>query len=207
MMIEGLERSFYFNGDTVYLDHGGFGVAPREVLDFGVKARQMVEGAPRCFFDSDYRPRWREAAGKVASWFSARIGDLALVDNVTDAVNAVLRSIPFRSGDEILISSMTYGAVANATKHIANEKGARVVEARLPFPNPSAEGCISAILATITRRTRLAILDHITSATALVLPIVEMTRACHALGVMVLVDGAHVPGNLALDIPSIGADW
>jgi isopenicillin-N epimerase len=207
MAIGDCKQLFSFDEGVTYLDHGAFGVAPTEIRRVSVQWRERVEAAPRPFFDADFRPRWREVAAIVARRFSASAEDLALVDNVTDGVNAVRRSLSFELGDEILITSMTYGAVANAARRIAAEQGARVVEARIPYPAPRPELCIEAIRAAITPRTRLAILDHITSATALVLPVAEMTAACRERGVPVLVDGAHVPGVLPLDIEAIGADW
>ena len=207
MALPGGKAAFAFEAGTTYLDHGGFGVAPREVLRVAFEMREAVEAAPRPFFDQDCRPRWRDVAGRVARRFSAAAGDLALVDNVTDGANAVLRALALRPGDEILITSMTYGALAFAAMRIAEEKGASVIEASIPFPTPSPELCVEAIRATLTPRTRLAILDHVTSPTALVLPIAEMTRACRDRGVMVLADGAHAPGNVALDISAVGADW
>src|SRR5277367_3504589 len=207
MALPGGKAAFAFAAGTTYLDHGGFGVAPREVLRVAFEMREAIEAAPRPFFDQDCRPRWRDVAGRVARRFSATAGDLALVDNVTDGVNADLRALALRTGDEILVTSMTYGAVARAARRIAEEKGADVIEAPIPFPTPSPELCVEAIRATLTPRTRLAILDHVTSPTALVLPIAEMTRACRDRGVMVLADGAHAPGNVALDISAVGADW
>ena len=177
------------------------------VLRVAFEMREAVEAAPRPFFDQECRPRWRDVAGRVARRFSAAAGDLALVDNVTDGVNAVLRALSLRPGDEILTTSMTYGALARAARRIAEEKGADVIEAPIPFPAPSWELCVEATRATLTPRTRLAIFDHVTSPTALVLPIAEMARACRDRGVMVLADGAHARETSPLDIPDVGADW
>jgi isopenicillin-N epimerase len=207
MAIGDSKQLFSFEEGVTYLDHGAFGVTPKEVQRVSAQWRERVEAAPRPFFEADHRPRWREVAAMVARRFSASAEDLALVDNVTDGVNAVLRSLSFAPGDEILITSMTYGAVANAARRIAAGQGARVIEARIPYPAPRPELCVEAIRAAITPRTRLAVLDHITSPTALVLPVAEMARVCRERGVAALVDGAHVPGVVPLDIGAIGADW
>ena len=111
----------------------------------------------------------------------------------------------FKPGDEILTTSLTYGAIDLAAEHIARQCAASVVRMPIPFPNPSPERCLDALQAALTPRTRLAILDHVTSSTALVLPVAEMARICRERGVAVLVDGAHVPGNVALDISSIAS--
>src|SRR5260370_3109928 len=104
---------FSFDEGVTYLDHGAFGVAPREVQRVSTQWRERIEAAPRPFFEADHRPRWREAVAMVARRFAASAEDLALIDNVTDGVNAVLRSLSFEPGDEILITSMTHGPLAN----------------------------------------------------------------------------------------------
>src|SRR5579863_760370 len=177
MAIGDSKKLFSFAEGTTYLDHGAFGVAPKVVRDVAALWRERVEAAPRPFFDADFRPLWRETAATVARRFSASREDLALVDNATDGANAVLRALTFAPGDEILITSMTYGAVANAARRIAAGQGARVVAARIPFPAPRPERCVEAIRAAITSRTRLAILDHIASPTALVMPVAAMIAA------------------------------
>jgi isopenicillin-N epimerase len=198
---------FSFDEGTTYLDHGGFGVAPKEVRLVAAQWREKVEAAPRVFFEAEWRPLWREAAALVARRFAAKPEELALVDNATDGLNAVLRALELAPGDEILVTSMTYGAVANAARRIAVGQGARVVEARIPFPAPNPELCVEAAAKAITPRTRLVIFDHVTSPTALVMPLAEMIAACRARGVPVLVDGAHAPGAVPLDLEALGADW
>jgi isopenicillin-N epimerase len=201
------KQLFPLDEHAVYLDHGGYGVSPKEVLTARIEALLKIEKAPGPFFAFDCRPAWKDIAASVARRLSVRAEDLALVDNVTDGINAVLRSLAFEPNDQILITSVTYGAIANAARYIAGRHGAHVTEVALPFPNPDPSRCVDAIKAALSPRTKLAILDHITSATALVLPIAEMSRVCREHGVGVLIDGAHAPGNVALDIPSIGADW
>jgi isopenicillin-N epimerase len=192
---------------TAYLNHGGFGVAPREVLAARAAILREIEEAPSPFFTHDYRGKWNSTAGCVAVRFGVAPDSLALVDNVTDGINAVLRAFAFKSGDEILTTSLTYGAIDLAAEHIARRYAATVVRMPIPFPNPSPARCLEALHAALTPRTRLAILDHVTSSTALVLPIAEMARICRERGTAVLVDGAHVPGNVLFDISAIAADW
>ena len=207
MAIGDCRQFFSFAEGTTYLDHGAFGVAPKEVRSAAARWRERIEAAPRPFFDADYRSLWRETAAAVARRFSASAEDLALVDNATDGANAVLRAFDLAPDDEILITSMTYGAVANAARRIAAGRGAHVTEARIPFPAPRPELCLEAIRKAITPRTRLVVLDHITSPTALVMPLAEMIAACRERGVAVLVDGAHAPGAVPLAIEALGADW
>jgi isopenicillin-N epimerase len=198
---------FPLKENAVYLNHGGFGVTPRGVMAARAAIAQEIEQAPSPFFVHEYRAKWNSIAACVATRLGVAADSLALVDNVTDGINAVLRAVPFKPGDEILTTSTTYGAIDLAAEHIAHRQGANVAHMPIPFPNPSREGCIDALQTALTPRTRLAILDHVTSSTALVLPIAEMARICRERGVAVVVDGAHAPGNVALDISSIPADW
>jgi isopenicillin-N epimerase len=192
---------------AVYLNHGGFGVAPREVMAARAAILREIEEAPSPFFTHDYRGKWNSTAACVAVRLGVAPDSLALVDNVTDGINAVLRAVALKSGDEILTTSLTYGAIDLAAEHTARRYAATVVRMPIPFPNPSPARCLAALHAALTPRTKIAILDHVTSSTALVLPIAEMTRICRERGSAVLVDGAHVPGNVPFDISAIAADW
>jgi isopenicillin-N epimerase len=191
----------------VYLDHGGYGVTPKKVMQAREKLLRRIEKAPRSFFTYEYRPAWQATRALVAQRFSIREGNLALIENATEGINSVLRSFPFQSGDEILTTTLTYGAIQNAATHIARLQGVKVVQADLRFPDPNPEQCVDAVRKALTVRTKMAILDHITSSTGMVLPIIEMTRICRAHDVAVLVDAAHAPGQVTVDINVIQPDW
>jgi len=207
-MIDPDSRSLFpFKRGLVYLDHGSYGVTPKKVMQARAKHLRRIEKAPRKFFTCEYRPAWHATRALVARRFSVVEGNLALIENATEGINAVLRSFPFQSGDEILTTTLTYGAIRNAATYIARVNGAKVVQADLRFPDASPEQCLDAIRKAITPRTKLAILDHITSSTGLVLPVVEMTKICREHDVAVVVDAAHAPGQVAVDINSIQADW
>ena len=198
---------FPIKEEAVYLNHGGFGVTPREVIERRAAVLREIEEAPGPFFVHGYREKWCSVAAYVAARLGVATDSLALVDNATDGVNAVLRAFRFKPGDEILITTLGYGAIDLAAEHIADRHGATLVRMPIPFPSSGPERCLEALQSTITSRTKLAILDHVTSSTALVLPLAEMARVCSEHGVAVLVDAAHVPGNISVDISSIPADW
>jgi isopenicillin-N epimerase len=198
---------FLFASNLTYLNHGGFGATPRSVLDEKKRILDEIEKNPMDFLAHKIKLKWHQVAEKIASRFSCQPNSVAIVDNATDGVEAILHSLSLTAADEILITSMTYGAVAMAAQHIAAKQGAKVTVAELRFPDPELEQCIAAVAQTITPGTKIAIFDHITSATALVMPLREMIDACRARGVPVLVDGAHAPGQIALDIPALKADW
>jgi isopenicillin-N epimerase len=198
---------FYFEEDMIYLNNGGYGATPRKVMQERFRLLEEIEADPSGYALSHQRPSWNKIAATIANRYALDPGGLAIVENTTNGMGAVLRAQKFEPGDEVLVTSLVYGAIDKAAAHLAALQGAKLVQASIPFSGVTPEKCIMAVRNAITPRTRLAILDHVTSATALVMPIVEMTAACHAQGIPVLVDGAHVPGNIPLDIASINPDW
>jgi isopenicillin-N epimerase len=201
-----------------YLNHGTVGAPPRRVLQEQQRIRDEIERQPSRYLLRELSavsagmprpdpPRLRVAAAEVASFLGARGDDLVFVDNATTGLNAVLRSFPLREGDEVLVTDLAYGAVSHAAVFHAGERGAAVRTVELPPPSRGRDALVDAVAAAIGPRTRLAVVDHITSESALILPIEEIVTRCHERGVAVAVDGAHAPGALALDVPRIGADW
>lgn len=147
------------------------------------------------------------ARHELADFLGAAPADLVFVTNATAAVNAVVRSLSFQPGDEILTTSLDYNACRNVLREISATTGAQIVVAEIPFPLESADQAVAAILAAVTDRTRLAMIDHVTSNTALVLPVEEIVGRLAARGVETLVDGAHAPGMLPLELGKLGAAY
>ena len=198
---------FLFEPGLTYLNHGGFGATPREVFEAKQRILSEIEKNPAGLFQHNLRNLWHGMVEKIARRFSLETNSVAIVDNVTDGIVAVLRSLSLEAGDEILLTSMNYGAVAVAARHLAEKQDAKITLAALRFPDPDPQQCIEAVTQALTSRTKIAVLDHITAPTALVIPLTDMIAACRARGVPVLVDGAHAPGQIALDIPTLEADW
>jgi isopenicillin-N epimerase len=198
---------FLFEPELIYLNHGAFGVTPKEVLDAKQGILAAIEKNPAALFQHNLRALWHDIAKKIAGRFSLDTNAVAIVDNATDGIVAVLRSLSFEVGDEILLTSMNYGSVVIAARHIAEKHGAKVTLAALRFPDPDPKQFIEAVVRALTPRTKIAIFDHITSPTALLMPLMDLISACRTRGVPVLVDGAHAPGQIALDIPALNADW
>ncbi len=202
---------------VLYLNHGTVGATPRRVLARQQEFRDQMERQPARFMLRELadvkqipmrmEPRLRTAAREVAAFLGAREADLVFVDNATSGVNAVLRSLRFEPGDEILLTDHGYGAIERVARHVAERAGAVVRTVALPGTGATAAAISQAIGDALAPRTRLAIVDHVTSGSALVLPIADIAARCRAAGVPLLVDGAHAPGALPLDIPAIGADW
>jgi len=189
------------------LNHGSYGAAPRSVLAAQAAWQARLEAQPTRFMMRELTPALREAAGVLAEYLGVDGPGLAFVGNATEGAQAVLRSLRFTAGEEVVVLSHVYGAVRQALRHIAVPQGVRVVEVALPFPRPEPAAVLAALAAALGPRTRLAVLDHITSPSALVLPIAAMVGVCRAAGVPVLVDGAHAPGQVPLDLGAIGAEW
>jgi len=189
------------------LNHGSFGSTPLAVMATQDAWRRRIEANPTKFMSRESRPALREAAHKVAAELGSDGDDLVFSENATSAANAVLRSLDFRPGDEILITSLGYPAIRNAALYVASRAGARVVEVEVPLPVRDAEAIVSAVEAKLSGRTRLAIFDHICSHSALVLPVARLTEVAHRAGAAVLIDGAHVPGQLPLDLRALGVEY
>jgi isopenicillin-N epimerase len=191
----------------LHVNHGSFGAAPRAVLDVQQEWRRRMEAEPNGFFFQVLPKALRSAAESLGAFIGADGRDIAFVENATTGCNAVLRSLPLAAGDEVLVLSHGYPAVRNSVRHVAEQAGARVVEAAVPFPRPQPDAILAGIGTALTGRTRIAVIDYITSPSALVLPLAEIVALCRSAGVPVLVDGAHAPGQIALDLRTIGTDW
>jgi isopenicillin-N epimerase len=166
-----------------------------------------MERQPVRFMQATLPAALRNAACRLAGFLGARGDDLVFVENATSGINAVLRSLELGAGDEILTTSHVYGAVRNAIRHVCGGRGATLIEAPVPFPLDGAATVVAAIAARLGPRTRLVVVDAVTSPTATLLPVTEIAALCRAVGVRLLVDAAHAPGMIPLDLPTLGADW
>ena len=163
-----------------FLNHGSFGACPRSVLALQASLREEMEREPVDFLAARLPARLNAAREALAGFLGADASDLVFVSNATSGVNAVLRSLAFGPGDELLVTSHTYAACRKTVNFVAARTGASVVAADLPFPLCSDEQVIEAVLARVTPRTRLALLDHVTSPTALVLPLARLVTELQA---------------------------
>lgn len=192
---------------VTFLNHGSFGACPRAVLEAQRAWRDRLEAQPVQFLARDLNRLLADARGALGDFLTADPDDLAFVVNATAAVNAILRSLRFEPGDELLATDHEYNATLNVLRHVAERDGARVAIARIPFPVPSEDAVVDAIVGGVTARTRLALVSHVTSPTAVAFPIERIVRELADRGVTTLVDGAHAPGMLPVDLERIGAAW
>ena len=193
--------------DVDYLNHGSYGACPSAVLKLQTALRDELEREPVDFLSRRLPGRLHDARAVLAGFLGADPQDVALVTNATQGVNAVLRSLPFAPGDELLATSHVYAACHKTMIYVANRTGARIVIASLPFPLTDEQQIVDSIMTAVTGRTKLALIDHVTSPTALVLPIERIVRELQERGVETLVDGAHAPGMLPLALGPLGAGY
>jgi isopenicillin-N epimerase len=166
-----------------------------------------MEAEPVRFLSRELDDRLDAARAALAAYVGAETDDVAFVTNATGGVNAILRSLDFATGDEFLTTDHAYGACRNTLDYVAGRTGARVVVATIPFPVRSPDEIVDVVLAKATSRTRLALLDHVTSPTALILPIERLAAELGRRGVETLVDGAHAPGMVPLDLGRLGVTY
>lgn len=190
---------------VTFLNHGSFGSCPRPVLEFQRAMRDRLERQPVSFLVRELEPLLDAARADLARFVGADPDNIVFVPNATTGVNTVLHSLRFEPGNELLVTSHGYNACQNAVALTAARAGARVVVADIPFPISNAATVIERVMQSATSRTRLAILDHVTSQTGLVLPIAQLVAELGRRDIAVLVDGAHAPGMVPLNVESIGA--
>ena len=193
--------------EVIFLNHGSFGATPKAVLDEQSRIQLRIEREPLLFFDHDYLEELDQARAVLAEFLGARTDDLAFVVNATTGVNTVLRSLRLERGDELLVTDHEYDACRNAIDAVAADSGAEVVVASIPFPLSSESEVVEAVIEKVKPRTRLLLIDHATSQTGMVLPIERLVNEAQTRGVDVLVDGAHAPGMVPLDLDTLGAAY
>jgi isopenicillin-N epimerase len=190
-----------------FLNHGSYGATPRVVLERQRALRDRLEAEPVRFMARELEPLLDESRRAVCAFVGAEPEDLVFVTNATTGVNAVLRSLDFAPGDELLTTSHGYNACLNVLRFVAERTGAKLVIAEVPFPVQDAATLHRAVMNVVTPRTKLVLLDQITSPTALVFPIDALVKELEGAGIPVLVDAAHAPGQVPLHLTQTGASF
>ena len=198
---------FLLRDDVIFLNHGSFGACPRLVFEEYQRLQREIESQPLEFLDRQYTARLATARTALADFLGCGPDDLVFVSNATTGLNIVARSLNLQPGDEVLATNHEYGALDRTWRFLCGKSGARYVRQTLTLPVTSDEQVIEDIWAGVTDRTRVLFLSHITSPTALRLPVQELVRRGRDAGLVTIVDGAHAPGQIELDIDAIGADF
>ncbi|MFK7961059.1 MAG: aminotransferase class V-fold PLP-dependent enzyme [Phycisphaerales bacterium] len=190
-----------------YLNHGSFGARLRTVNEAQAAHRRELEARPVAYLDRERDERSLDRRERVGRFLGMDPSCFGFVVNASDGINAVLRSLAWRSGDEILTTSHVYNAVRQTLGWLAATQDVVPIEASVELPVSGPRAIVDAITARLTDRTRMILVDHVTSESALVQPIEEIVRLARRRGIPVFVDGAHAPGMLDLDVTSVGADY
>ncbi len=202
-----MKEHWLLDSAVTFLNHGSFGATPRLVLAKQDELRRRMELEPVRFFVRELEPLLDDARSYLAGFLGADPQGLAFVPNATAGVNAVLRSLDLDKHEELLVTSHEYNACRNTLEFVAALAGARVVVVDVPFPISSPGEVVDRVMAAVTERTRLFLIDHITSQTALIMPVKELIDQMTARGIDTLVDGAHAPGMLPLDLRALNAAY
>lgn len=200
-------RLWALDPTVTFLNHGSFGACTKVVLEAQRALRDRMEEDPVRFFKRDLEGLLDQARIRLAAFVGADPQGLAFMPNTTTGVNTVLRSLRLEPRDELLVTTHAYNACRNAVAYVAERAGAKVVEAALPFPVGSAGDLSRAVLDVVTPRTRLVLLDHVTSSTGLRFPVEPVVRELSRSGVETLIDGAHAPAMLDLQVGALGATY
>jgi isopenicillin-N epimerase len=198
---------FLLRPDIVFLNHGSFGACPRPVFEIYQAWQLELERQPVEFLGRRFTHLMGEARAALAAFVGAEADDLVYVPNATTGLNIVARSLPLEPGDEVLSTDHEYGALDRAWRFVCQKRGARYTRRPVDLPVTPVEQVVEAIWAGVTPRTRVLFLSHITSPTAIIFPVVELVRRAREAGIVTVVDGAHAPGQIALDLEALGADF
>ena len=191
---------------VAHLNHGSFGAAPTSVLAEQQSWRERMESNPNRFFRREAAAALEEAREEVGAFFGAEPGSVVFVDSVTAGANTVIASFPLGPGDVVLLTDHSYGAVRIAAERVCADRGAAVETVHVPLDADEA-AVTELVLAAVHSRTRLVVLDHVTSATARQLSVAALVPAVQERGAAVLVDGAHALAMLDVDLTGLGADF
>lgn len=196
-------RQWMLDPGTTYLNHGSFGAAPKKVLERQRELREQLERNPVGFFGREYGDMLDRARAELAEFVGADADGMAFVSNATTGINAILRSRSFDPGDELLVPDQGYPACRHALEFVAGRSGADIRVAELPCPVDSPDQIVDAVLEATTPRTELALIDHVSSPTGMVFPVEAIVDALEERHVDTLVDGAHAPGMVDLDVSEL----
>ncbi|MCK6551887.1 aminotransferase class V-fold PLP-dependent enzyme [Myxococcota bacterium] len=198
---------FALDPRVTFLNHGSFGACPRRVIEAQRAIQDELEAEPVRFLGRELEGRLDHARSVLGAFLGADAEGLAFVENATTGVNTVLRSLDLTPGDELVVTDHGYAACTNAARVVAERVGARVVVAPVPFPITGPDAVVAAIVAALGPKTKLVLVDHVTSPTGLVFPVDRIIAECAARGIDVLVDGAHAPGMVPLSLDRLRAAY
>lgn len=200
-------RDWSFPADSIYLNHGSFGPPPRPVRELRQRWIERLDEQPMRVYVKELEPAWLAARERLSLWLGAQPNDLVFVENATYAMNVVAASVKLEPGDEVLLNNHEYGAVKRIWQRACDRAGAKLVEAYVPMRVSQKSDIIDPIVAAMNDKTKIVIVSHITSATAITFPVQEIVSEAHRRGILVCIDGPHAIAQLEVDLDAIGADY
>ena len=201
-----MKSQFLLDPDFVFLNHGSFGACPRPVFDAYQRWQRELERQPVAFLGRRATDLLADARAALAAYLGVEARDVVYFPNPTTALNMVIRSLDLRPGGEILTTDQEYGAMDRTWRFVCRKTGARTMRQPIPLPVTSHDDFVDAFWAGVTERTRVVFISHITSPTALTFPAGEICRRAREAGLLSIVDGAHAPGQIPLNLAALGAD-
>ncbi|MEZ4606244.1 MAG: aminotransferase class V-fold PLP-dependent enzyme [Deinococcales bacterium] len=201
-----MRKDFLLEPETIFLNHGSFGATPRVVFEAYQQYQRQLETQPVRFFQREAQPALAKAREALGAYLGVDGQDLVFVHNATFGVNAIARSLALGPGDEVLTSDQEYGACNNTWQFLSKKQGFSYVHQSLSFPASSREAIVERVLAGVNEKTKVIFLSHITSPTAFIFPIEEICARARAHHILTIIDGAHVPGQLDLNLHDLAAD-
>ena len=201
-----LKSRFLLDPDVIFLNHGSFGACPKPVFEAYQKWQRELERQPVEFLNRRAIGLLAEARARLAAYLGVATDEVVYFPNPTTALNMVARSLDLSPGDEILTTDHEYGAMDRTWRFVCRKTGARYVQQPIPLPVTSHTDFVETFWAGVTERTRVVFISHITSPTALAFPVQEICRRARDAGLLSIVDGAHAPGQIPLNLATLGAD-
>lgn len=207
MSTQAIKDLFQLRLDITFLNHGSFGACPNSVFEDYQKWQSKLEAEPIQFITKTGVAAYRKSKDVFAQIFNCNTDDFFFTPNPSTAFNTVIKSLDLKSGDEILSTDLEYGAMDRTWNFYCKKSGAKYIQQHIPLPISSKDAFLENFWEGLTRKTKYVFLSHITSSTALILPVEEICKKAKQLGLITIIDGAHVPGHIPLDLSKIQADY
>jgi isopenicillin-N epimerase len=200
-------REFLPPPEISFPNHGSYGARPRPVFEAYQRWQRELEAQPVAFLGRRHRDLLAEARASLAAYLGTQPDNLVFVPNTTHGINIIARSLDLKPGDEVLGTDHEYGAVQRTWRFICGQRGASYHAQPIPLPVTTPAALIEALWAGVTERTRVIVVSHITSPTALIFPVAAIVQRAREAGILTIIDGAHAPGQIDRDLEAIGADF
>src|SRR6202171_4908211 len=206
-MLPSLKEEFLLDPKVIFLNHGSFGACPRPVFAAYQQWQLELEREPVDFIGRRAHTLLADARAGLAVYIGAEADEVVYFPNPTTAANMIVRSLKLGPADEVLTTDHEYGAMERTWNFYASRSGFRYVRRPMPLPMTTAADFVESFWAGVTEDTRIIFISHISSPTALIFPIQEICQRARAAGILTIIDGAHAPGQLSLDMHALGADF